>query len=70
MGTWIAFTQNGVVPCGTLHFSRLDGRFGRIRLYDEAIKLLQNRSKSYNGAIVYKGRISDYDNQNKIIFTL
>lgn len=70
MGTWLAFTKNGRLLCGTLHYVRLDGRYGITRLKLEASRLLENHSKFYDGAVVYKGYITDYDNQNRILFTI
>lgn len=70
MGTWLAFTDGGVVPCGTLHFKRLDGRLSRDNLHMVAVDLLSKHRSVYDGAIVYKGRISDYDNQSKTLFTI
>lgn len=70
METWIAFTREGVVPCGTLHFRRLDGRLSRDNLRMKAVALLAKHRASYDGAIVYKGRISDYDDQPRTLFTI
>lgn len=70
MATWIAFTINGRVPCGTLHYMRLDGRYGLPRLKLEARESLKKRAGLYDGVIVYRGRISDYDNPASTLFTL
>lgn len=70
MGTWLAFTRDGVVPCGTLHFKRLDGRLSRSNLEIVAKDLLAKHHTFYDGAIVYRGRITDYDNQPSTLFTI
>lgn len=70
MGAWLAFTNDGVVPCGTLHFKRLDGRLSRDNLRVVAIDLLSKHRSVYDGAIVYKGRITDYDDQPRTLFTI
>ena len=70
MGTWLAFTRDGVVPCGTLHFKRLDGRLSRDNLEIAAFDLLSKHRAFYDGAIVYRGRITDYDNLGNTLFTI
>ena len=70
MATWVAFTENGRVPCGSLNHMRLDGRWGIPRLRREVSELLVKRAKLYDGAIVYVGRLSDYDDPSPTLFTL
>jgi len=70
METWLAFTENGTVPCGTLHYVRMDGRWGIARLHIEASALLEKHCKLYDGAIVYRGRITDYDKPSRVLFSL